>query len=74
MVSAVHNGVSGNPVSFDRTYFPELMELTDDIGGKRVMNCHLEDVAWFDVSLKELMDIDCPECLESSDSQEYPEL
>lgn len=71
MVSAVHNGVSGNPVSFDRMYFPELMELTDDIGGKRIMNSHLEDVAWFEVSPKELMDIDCPECLECS---EYPEL
>ena len=63
MVSVVHSGVSGNPVSFDRSYYPELMELTDDIGGKRVLNSHLEDVAWFEMSAKELMDIDCPECL-----------
>ena len=61
MVSAVNNGVSGNPVFFDRSYYPELMELTGDIGGKRVMNRHLDDVEWFEMSREELMDIDTPE-------------
>ena len=60
MVSAVNSGVSGNPVFFDRNYYPELMELTGDIGGKRVMNRHLDDVEWFEMSTEELMDIDTP--------------
>jgi len=60
MVTASHSGVSGNPVFFDRTYYPELMMLTGDIGGKHVMNRHLDDVEWFDMSPEELTDIDLP--------------
>lgn len=61
ILSAANSGVSGNPVFFDRNYYPELMELTGDIGGKRVMNRHLDDVEWFEMSKEELMDIDTPE-------------
>jgi len=60
IVSASHSGVSGNPVFFDEIYYPELMHLTGDIGGKRVMNRHLDDVAWFEMSPEELADIDLP--------------
>jgi len=60
IVSASHSGVSGNPVFFDEIYYPELMDLTGDIGGKHVMNRHLDDVAWFEMSPEELTDIDLP--------------
>lgn len=60
MLSAAHQGISGNPVSFDQAYFPELLALAGDTGGKRVMNAHLDDVEWFEVAPDELMDIDFP--------------
>lgn len=65
IVSAVHGGVPGNPVSFDRTYYPELMELKGDTGGRSVMKNHPDDVEWFEMPKKELKDIDWPEDLES---------
>ena len=48
----------GNPAVFKREYFPELLSLTGDTGGKRVIRKHPEDVFVFPASQKELEDID----------------
>lgn len=61
LISAAHDRISGNPVFFDSSYYPELLELTGDCGGKRVMNRHLRDVEWFETGPEELQDIDRPD-------------
>lgn len=60
ILSASHGGTPGNPVSFDRKYFEELMALTGDAGGRQTARRHPEDTEWFEMSLKELTDIDTP--------------
>ena len=56
------NGVPGNPCIFSRKYYPELMELTGDRGGKRVLNKHPEDTVFLEAEDgRELKDVDCPE-------------
>ncbi len=50
---------TGNPVWFSQKYFPELSELKDDQGGRKVLKKHLEDAILFAVeNERELKDID----------------
>ena len=52
-------GISGNPVIFHEKYVRELQSLTGDVGGKRVLKSHMEDVFFYEVSdERELKDID----------------
>lgn len=52
-------GKVGNPAVFSAEYFPELLELTGDTGGRRVILRHPEDVYHCEVKdEKELADID----------------
>lgn len=49
----------GNPCIFGRKYYDELFALTLDVGGKKVIHRHPEDVEWVMVQEeKELTDID----------------
>lgn len=49
----------GNPCVFAYEYIPELMALTGDRGGKRVLKRHAEEVFIFsDIKVEELEDID----------------
>jgi CTP:molybdopterin cytidylyltransferase MocA len=49
----------GNPCIFGRIYYKELLALTRDVGGKKVLNRHPEDVERVMVQEeKELIDID----------------
>ena len=53
------DGRAGNPVVFHHDFFPELLALTGDRGGKRVMHCHPDAVKWVEAEdASELMDID----------------
>lgn len=53
------NGVPGNPCIFSRKYYPELMELAGDRGGKRVLNKHPEDTVFLEAEDgRELKDVD----------------
>ena len=46
---------------FSGKYYPELLTLTGDTGGKRVMRKYMQDVALLEVSdEKELTDMDIP--------------
>ena len=59
IVGAGHDGVRGNPNIFPARCFPELLELTGDTGGRRVILRHPEDVYHCEVKdEKELADID----------------
>lgn len=60
---ASHNEIPGSPVSFNEKYYPDLLELQGDQGGKVVMRRHLNDVTFFDVDKGELKDVDSPEDL-----------
>lgn len=55
-------GEIGNPVIFHKKYRDELLMLTGDTGGKKVMKRHLDDVIYVEADSKaELYDIDYPE-------------
>ncbi len=60
--------VIGNPVFFPRQYFPELLALSGDRGGKRVLLAHLDAVRTVPVESYELLDIDTYEDWERSKS------
>lgn len=52
-------GKLGNPCIFSKKYYPELMELSGDIGGKHVITAHRSDTLILTVEhTEELMDVD----------------
>lgn len=62
-------GRTGNPAVFSRLYFPELLALTGDVGGKTVLKKHLDDVFFYEINnKKELLDIDKNTCHQEGDS------
>lgn len=62
IVCLAKDGQAGNPVLFHRAFFPELLALTGDRGGKRVMHRHPDAVSWVEAEdARELKDIDRPE-------------
>jgi molybdenum cofactor cytidylyltransferase len=49
-----------NPVLFDRVTFPDLLQLTGDIGGRAIFSSYkVEYIPWHDDIL--LLDVDKPE-------------
>ena len=61
---AVHGGRRGNPVLFARHFFPQLMELTGDVGARQII-LHNQDVV-VEVEAGDdgpLVDIDTPDGL-----------
>jgi molybdenum cofactor cytidylyltransferase len=62
MGTVTWEGEPGNPCVFSKPYFPELLALEGDRGGKKVILAHWEDVFCYPVSDPgELMDIDTKE-------------
>lgn len=59
-----HGGVNGNPCLFPARFFPELLALEGDQGGRAVRSRHEEDVVTLEVPREELWDIDTPAALE----------
>lgn len=64
IICAGHEGRSGNPVLWPGKYFPELMELEGDVGGRAVMARHPDQVEIVESRDTELRDIDRKEDLE----------
>lgn len=60
ILTAGHHGVPGNPVAFDQAYFPELLALEGDHGGRVICIRHPQDTQWYDISEREQTDIDHP--------------
>ena len=56
-----HRGRPGNPAVFSEKYIPELLALTGDEGGRRIIRAHPEDVWEMEVADgRELADLDRP--------------
>lgn len=64
IVGLGHNGHRGNPCIFPARFYPELMTLTGDHGGRSVILAHEEELLLMEVSPAQLIDIDTPEQLE----------
>ena len=58
IVCAGHEGRAGNPVLWDRSYFPELMALSGDVGGRQIMDRHRRNVRIVETDERELNDVD----------------
>lgn len=52
------NGQMGNPCIFKSKYYNELMKLTGDTGGKRIIRSHEADVIICEADKKEIKDMD----------------
>ncbi len=64
IIAASRNRVRGNPCIFPERFFPELCELSGDVGGSTVIRRHEEELLLVEVGEKELTDMDTPEALE----------
>ena len=60
----------GNPVWFSKKYKRELLSLTKDQGGKKILKKHIENARFFKVLEEtEFCDIDYPKEMQSNDLQ-----
>lgn len=50
IIAPVYDGKRGSPVLFDKSFFPELLEITGDEGGRQVVERHGEDVEVVEMS------------------------
>ena len=64
IVGAAHNGVRGNPCIFPKKFFPELLALSADTGGSRVIRQHEEALRLVEIPPEELYDCDTKLALE----------
>lgn len=58
IVGAAHNGKRGNPCIFPKKFFPELLALTGDTGGSRVIRQHEDLLRLVEIPSEELYDCD----------------
>lgn len=58
-----HGGVRGNPCVFPARFYPELMELSGDVGGAAVIRRHEDELRLLEVPAGELWDVDTPQAL-----------
>ena len=61
--AAANHGSRGNPCLFPRDLFPELLALTGDTGGARVIKAHPDLLHLVEVPAEELADCDTAEAL-----------
>ena len=64
IVGLGHNGRRGNPCICPARFYPELLALTGDHGGRSVILAPEEELLLMDVPSDQLIDIDTPEQLE----------
>ncbi len=50
IVAPLYEGKRGNPILFDESLFPELLEVTGDEGGRSVVQRHSQEVATVELS------------------------
>jgi len=50
IVAPLYDGKRGSPVLFDKSFFPELLEIAGDEGGRKVLERHREDVEVVEMS------------------------
>ena len=72
IVGAAHNGVRGNPCIFPKKFFPELLALSGDKGGSRVIRQHEDSLRLVEIPPEELYDCDTKFALDKL-KEETPE-
>ena len=65
IVGAAHNAKRGNPCIFPKKFFPELLALTGDTGGSRVIRQHEELLRLVEIPPEELYDCDTKRALDA---------
>ena len=58
LASVCHGDIPGNPTAFKREFKQDLLELKADTGGRSVLKRHLNEILWYEISKKEIRDID----------------
>ena len=64
IIVPVHQGQRGNPVLWPARYFPEILQLDGDLGARRLLASHAEQIR--EVALDAaaiLLDVDTPQAL-----------
>ena len=64
IIVPVHQGQRGNPVLWPARYFPEILQLDGDLGARRLLATHAEQIR--EVALDAaaiLLDVDTPQAL-----------
>lgn len=62
IVRPVHGGLRGHPVLFGVRYLPEALQLQGDVGARRILMNHPEDILSIDVEADSVLnDIDTPD-------------
>ena len=65
IVIPTYRGFRGNPVLLDRSVFPEIMEISGDVGCRAIFGLHSENISKLDVDdVGILLDVDTGEDLE----------
>lgn len=65
LASVTAQGRPGNPTAFSRIWREDLLALRGDVGGRRILKAHPQEVFWYEVPPEELWDVDTPSALES---------
>lgn len=65
IVGAAHNAKRGNPCIFPKKLFPELLALTGDTGGSRVIRQHEDLLRLVEIPPEELYDCDTKRALDA---------
>jgi molybdenum cofactor cytidylyltransferase len=63
IVVPAFGGQRGNPVVWSRQFFPELMAVTGDTGGRRLIEAHRDAVVEVELGAAVALDVDTPEAL-----------
>jgi molybdenum cofactor cytidylyltransferase len=75
IVVPIHQGQTGNPILWDRGYFPEILALAGDAGARSLLRRHMEQVAEIDMGDDAVLrDFDTVESLATLPARLRPEL
>lgn len=66
IVVPTYRGKAGNPVVWGRRYFPDLMAVTGDKGGREIIRANSESVSWVEIGPSVTVDLDTPEAMENA--------
>ncbi len=68
LASVASEGQPGNPTLFSGAWREQLLRLSGDTGGRKIMKQHPDDIFWFDIPRRERRDWDVPILTNKSDA------
>lgn len=68
LASAASNDQPGNPTLFSGAWREELLKLSGDTGGRKIMKRHPDEIFWFEIPQQEHRDWDVPVLTNKNDS------